>query len=312
MSLSLSGNINYLTEGESSPRQTIYGHQKNITAFDRSPSSPPTLWSGGSDGQIYYWKTDSAKPSAQPVDGSTHATYVSSIAAGHEGNVLSAGWDDTLRHIDATAATFTGSAASTDGQPRGVAVAGGKWIVGTHKGLEVYNADGTRASFLATSFSTTCVSASPKAALVAIGADDAIIRIYAVSGDNLKLDAEIPASTSAPTTLAFSSNGASLAAGCANGKIIVYNTSSWEPSITRWSAHTGRVTSISWRGDDKFAVSGGLDTNVFVWSVEKPGRRITVGNAHKEGVNGVRWIDDGTVVSAGADAALKTWTVEGL
>ena len=71
---------------------------------------------------------------------------------------------------------------------------------------------------------------------------------------------------------------------------------------------------IGWRADGKYAVSGALDTQVFVWSVEKPGKRISVGNAHKEGVNGVCWLgtEGDRVVSAGMDACVKMWSVEGL
>ena len=108
-----------------------------------------------------------------------------------------------------------------------------------------------------------------------------------------------------------------LAAGHANGKITVYSTKDWGVAISRWSSHTGKVTGISWRADGRYAVSGALDTSVFVWSVEKPGKRVSVGAAHKEGVNGVVWLEAGgkveeRVVSAGMDAAVKVWKVEGL
>ena len=35
-------------------------------------------------------------------------------------------------------------------------------------------------------------------------------------------------------------------------------------------------------------------------------------NAHKEGVGAVVWTEDGRVVSAGADAAVKVWKIEGV
>ena len=77
------------------------------------------------------------------------------------------------------------------------------------------------------------------------------------------------------------------------------------------------MTGIAWSGDGGFAVSGSLDTNVHIWSLASPGKRVKVGNAHKEGVSGVVWIEGGAdgkgrVVSVGADAAVKSWKVEGL
>jgi len=39
---------------------------------------------------------------------------------------------------------------------------------------------------------------------------------------------------------------------------------------------------------------------------------VSVGSAHKEGVNGVAWLGPDRVVSVGEDAAVKVWVVEGV
>lgn len=83
----------------------------------------------------------------------------------------------------------------------------------------------------------------------------------------------------------------------------------------RWSAHTGKITGIAWNNEGSGAVSSGLDTSLFVWSLEKQGRRVEVRNAHKEGCSGVVWVgggksgEEGFVYSAGADGAVKRWKV---
>ncbi len=98
-----------------------------------------------------------------------------------------------------------------------------------------------------------------------------------------------------------------------SGKIIVYKAGSWDVATDRWSAHTARVTSIAWNSEGTNATSGGLDTNVFVWSLAKPGSRVKALNAHKDGVNGVAWVSGGQkIASTGGDAAIKVWTVQGL
>jgi WD40 repeat protein len=111
-----------------------------------------------------------------------------------------------------------------------------------------------------------------------------------------------------------------LAAGLSTGKILVYRLSSG-PSLElvtdRWGGHTARVTSIAWNAAGTHAVSGSLDTNVFVWSLASPGKKVKRGNAHKEGVTGVQWVassqgDEGRIISVGGDAAVKTWRVGGL
>lgn len=150
---------------------------------------------------------------------------------------------------------------------------------------------------------------------VAVGSDDKRVRIFKVAGPT-SFDAmiELKDITHPVSALAFSSDGTHLAVGLSNGKMFAYSNSSgqWTLETNRWSAHTARITCIDWSPDSKKAVSGALDTGVFVWSLADPGKRVKVLNAHKDGVGGVAWVEDGKVVSCGADAAVKVWGVEGV
>jgi len=46
--------------------------------------------------------------------------------------------------------------------------------------------------------------------------------------------------------------------------------------------------------------------------LKSPGKRVKALNAHKDGVYGVYWLDGDKLVTAGGDAALKTWDVANL
>jgi len=254
---------------------------------------------------------------AEPIDGEMHSNYVSGIAASpEEGRIYSVGWDDTLRTVDAPQHSFTGSAVKTDGQPKGLAIAtvGGKahTLVATADGITTY-ADGSEVSKQSLPSPPTCVAAAGET--VAVGSEDKKLRIFkAASPASFDSMVELKEPTHPVSTLAFSRDGSHLAAGLSNGKIFVYTNTpgSWTLETNRWSAHTARVTSIAWSPNGKHAVSGALDTNVFVWSLADPGKRVKALNAHKEGVGGVVWAEDGKVVSCGADAAVKVWKVEGV
>ncbi len=307
ISLNLAGDLNYLSQGSPKPHRVVQGHQKNITSIAASSSTvkSQTLFTGSSDGRICSWETSSGL--AETVDGESHTNYVSGIATSPEGTIYSVGWDDTLRSVDPNAKTFTGSSSKTDGQPKGVATANGCAFVATHKSISIFKS-GQLQNELPTSFSPTAIAASKD--LIAVGADDNTLHIYSSS---LSPITHIPDPSSLITILSFSPTSSLLAVGFSSGKISVYDCKTWEISISRWSAHTGRVTSIAWHDGGKFAVSSGLDTNIFVWSVESPGKRIKVGGAHKEGVNGVAWgVGGKVVVSVGGDAAVKRWRVEGV
>lgn len=309
ISLDLGGNLNYLKESSETPVQIIRGHAKAITAA----SSGSSLWTGSADGQLKTWDIKSGLASA--VDGTTHTNYVSAIAASTDGRVYSTGWDDTLRTIDASQKSFLGSTVKLDGQPKAVAISqsNGKpvTVVASTSGIALF-ADGSEVGRYSLPSPPTSVAAHSD--IIAIGSDDKIVRIFKLSGSTLQPVAELADANAAISCLAFSPNGTHVAAGSAGGKIFVFTSSSgeWKLETNRWSAHTARVTSVSWSPDGLKAVSGSVDTNVHVWSLKEPGKRIKALNAHKEGVSAVVWHSDETVISCGADAAVKTWHVEGI
>ena len=312
ISLNLTGDLTYLNKGSAKPSRVVQGPQKNITAAvtSASNSSFPTLWTGSSDGRIYAWSTDNGIASA--ADGEPHSNIVSSITASPSGSrVQTAAWDDTLRTIDAKTRSFIGGAIKTDGQPKAVALtADGKTVLATHKALEVYSDAGEKLSSLPTKFSATALDVSEST--VAVGGDDEKLHLFTLANAKLSPLQEVAFSGPQITALAFSPSSKSLlAAGFANGKITLLSLSGkeWSISHSRWSSHTGRITSVAWNAEGTHAASSSLDTAIFVWSVEKPGKRVSVLNAHKEGVNGVVWVCPKKVLSVGGDAAVKGWEV---
>lgn len=314
VSVDLEGNLNYLTEGSSKPAKVVRGHQGRITAAGFSEDSK-TLWTGSYEGRARAW--DISTGAADKIDGEMHSNYVAGIASSpKEGRIYSVGWDDTLRTIDASQRSFTGSSIKTDGQPKGLAVASpsGKnfTLVASNAGISIF-ADGSQVGSKSIPSPPNCIAANGD--LVATGSDDKTVRLFEISASgSLDSTTDLKDATAPISTLAFSADGQRLAAGLSNGKIIAYASSggAWSVETNRWSAHTARVTSISWSPDGKKAVSGGLDTNVFVWSLAEPGKRTKATNAHKEGVGGVVWVDENKVASCGADAAVKVWKVEGV
>lgn len=316
ISISLSGDINYLKVGQDTPVRVVYGHNKSITALDAdSDGKGKGLWTGSFDGRVYHW--DLAKGEAQAVDGQAHTNQVTQFASlASQGQTYSVGWDDTLRTVDEGARTFTGSdGIKLSGQPKGVASTdSGHVFVALASGKIAIYLKGQLVTEVPTAdYTPTAIAAS--GSFVAVGSSpEPVVYVYKLDGSSsLKLTETLKNSTSAISALSFSKDGKHLAAGNASGKIVAYETGSWKVATDRWSAHTARVTTIAWNDAATHAASGGLDTNVFVWSLAKPGSRVKALNAHKDGVSGVVWVEGSQkVASAGVDAALKIWNVSGL
>ena len=336
ISLDLDGNLNYLTKGSDKPVRVVRGHQRNITAAGvtskPSDSSPNTIWTGSSEGRVCAW--DVATGSASEIDGEAHSSYVSGFDCSSDSSrIYSVGWDDALRTIETGTKSFASSGTyKTEGQPRGVAShPSGAVLAATIAGLKIFGEGKSSESNVYSSTSCSAIAAAKDASkLVGVAGDDKTLQVYTFddaksSQKPFSLVADLSSHlNSAVSAIAFSpsSSPASttpppyLAVGTTSGSIIVFNTSDWSVTTTRWSAHSARVTALAWSSDSKFAVSGSLDTNVFVWSLANPGKRIKAGNAHKDGCNGVVWLESkdesAKVGSVGADAAVKVWEVDGL
>jgi WD repeat-containing protein 1 (actin-interacting protein 1) len=233
--------------------------------------------------------------------------------------VYSVGWDDTLRAIDANAKTFTGQPTKLSSQPKALTCTSDSLVVVAQLESVIVYRDGEEDGELPLKSSPSALSAH--GSNVAIGSADSSLRLFTVTpGKAPKQSAVVEQVSATPiTAIAFTDDGSMLAAGTAAGKIYVYKINSGiTGAITgsvsldlvtdRWSAHTGKVTSIAWSPDATGAVSGSLDTNIHVWSLKEPGRRVKATNAHKEGVNGIAWVGD-AVYSTGADAAVKKWKI---
>ncbi|OAQ99779.1 hypothetical protein LLEC1_05139 [Akanthomyces lecanii] len=287
ISLNLRGELTYLQEGKDQAVRVVQGHDKGITAMIRTSDDNGTaLWTGSFDGRVCHW--DIKTGTATVVDGQSHTNLIAQLA-GASGKAYSAGWDDTLRTVDEAAKTFLGESVTLSAQPKGL--------------------------LKETSTTYTPGAIAAVNGFVAVGADQNSVKVYKADSSGVLQEVQsLTNSTGTISSLAFSHDGAHLAAGNSVGKIYVYRVGSWEVVADRWSAHTARVTCIAWDDTGAYAASGSLDTNVFVWCLEKKnqGKRIKAANAHKDGVSGVAWIEGGRLASAGNDATVKIWDVQNL
>lgn len=184
ISLSLAGDLTYFQEGKPDPIRVVHGHQRNITSIvpDTSTArgSNPTFFTGDTSGRICAYNGAGI---GETIDGDAHKNYVSGLASGPSGRILSIGWDDTLRTIDTSAKTFTGSSTKTDGQPRSVAIPSSTTaVIATHKGLTLLSQkDNSVIKSLPTSYSPTILAAN--STHIAVGGDDSTQHMYVFTVD---------------------------------------------------------------------------------------------------------------------------------
>ncbi|RPB00970.1 WD40 repeat-like protein [Choiromyces venosus 120613-1] len=318
ISLSLSGDLNYLDLNSDRPRRVITGHQTSITAM-KITGETKTLFTGGVDGKTCGW--DLAKGSADSLDGG-HTNSVCGFSSQDERRLASIGQDDFIRLIDVGAKVFIGTNHHCDAQPKGftwLTLKGEQFLVTvTEKGILLGKVT-TKLKVndvLEQSYTPTHISGCQDKGIFAVSATDQTVHIYSIYEEapgeqGIKEEKVLRDARAAPTCLSYSPSGKYFAVGFSSGKIILYNVEEdYAVKTTRWSFHTARVASITWNAEETHVVSGSLDTNIYIYSVAAPGKNQSIKNAHMGGVTAVDWEGSDGIISGGADGTIKRWEVK--
>ncbi|CAI2177466.1 20100_t:CDS:10 [Funneliformis geosporum] len=279
VSLSLSGDINYLDPNSNSTSRVVKRFVRIV--IKTLLNSFKHAWSG-------------EEGSAISISGEGHTNQINQIAP-LDGKLFSIGMDDTLRTINVEARTFSEPVVKTNAMPKGIAIKDNKIIVSTTKSIDIIKNNDTIFS-LDISYIPTVMGITTDGSLVAVGSEESKVTIYKSNGEKLE-EEKVIVNRNAISTLAFSPDGTLLAVGDAQGKIMVYDTNSYEAKIKQWVFHSAKVNCIAWSPDGLHAASGSLDTYIYIWSVEKPMKNIAIKGAHQVAVTGVTFLDNETISS---------------
>lgn len=94
--------------------------------------------------------------------------------------------------------------------------------------------------------------------------------------------------------------------------VCVWSTEDFSSIVgkSRWCFHTQRITCLAWAPNDTVLASGGADDSIYLWSLTKKMKRQHYSFAHRGGVTGLEFLNEGlTLVSVGADACVNQWDV---
>lgn len=111
---------------------------------------------------------------------------------------------------------------------------------------------------------------------------------------------------SAVMALAFSDDSKKLAAGCADGKIVLWNTETGTEDKTL-TGHNGIITSLQFSSDGNYLLSAGKDKTMRLYEVAT-GLVVNVFSGH-DGTVTKTWLNEksGEIISVSADRSVRFW-----
>ncbi|CAI5454634.1 unnamed protein product [Caenorhabditis angaria] len=313
VSVSLSGFVNFLNVELGTVETIRQGHNKPIVALALSQDKQH-IFTSDFEGHTTRWELATGK--SQRVKPTLHKSQIVGLAHASNGNLYSVGWDDTI-NVATIGADGVESAkvnpTKLPSQPLGLAAAkdGSVAVVACYQHIAVQS--GGNISVTGIPYHGAAIALSPDNTIVAVGGQDSKVHIYKLSGSQLSAEIKTLNHSGAITALSFSPNGEYLAVTDSARKVVPYSVAKDYVSASdkEWTFHTAKVNCVSWSPNGKRLATGSLDTSIIVWNLEKSGEHpIIIKGAHAMSpVNGVVWINDTTIISAGQDANIKHWNV---
>jgi WD40 repeat protein len=112
-------------------------------------------------------------------------------------------------------------------------------------------------------------------------------------------------------SLAWSPDGAQLAAGSTGGKIFFWQMAAFDVTPAVMQRHLAWVSDLAWHADSTRLLSGSGDTSVVLWDVVQRNSARLAG--HEQPVRGVAFSPDATrAASGGMEGALIVWDTDPL
>ncbi|XP_026024377.1 WD repeat-containing protein 1 [Astatotilapia calliptera] len=312
LSISLSGYINYLDKNNPNrPIRTIKGHTKSIQCVTvHKNEGRPYIYSGSHDGHINYWDAETGENDC--FSGKGHSNQVSKIVTDEANELVTCSMDDTLRYTSISKKEYSASdVVKMDFQPKSVSVGAGGLSLAVCIGQIVLVKDKKKVFTLDNlGYEAEVGALHPGGTTAAVGGADGKVHLYSVQGNTLKDEGKALEVKGPITDMAYSNDGAYLAAIDDKKVITVFNVADGYSVKNEFYGHHAKPVTLAWSPDNEHFATGGMDMLVYVWTVSDPDQRLKIPDAHRlHHVSGLAWIDAHTLVTTSHDASVKQWTI---
>lgn len=306
VSLAYNGDLTILDDRQAAPVKKIYACQKGIIAATKCPKSS-SLYAGDQSGRVFHYSNEGV---CKPIECPSPINLIGLSTS--QSKVFSISMDDLVREIIPSDLAYNPQVSvPLSSQPKSIAARPTDdtiLVVTTNEARLIQS--GNSKLTLPLDYNATACGISSK--FSAIGTADGKVHVYdAASDESLKPLTVLSKNTSPVACIAISPDEKLIAVGEQNGKIMIYDLSgTYELKISQWCWHTARILSLNWSACSSFLASASLDTNIYVWSLAKPTKNVSIKNAHVGGTTEVIWEGDAQLLSCGSDGAIRKFSIK--
>lgn len=317
ITVSLSGVINYLdVSNPSTPLRVIQGNQGGILCVCTTPDGK-FAFTGSQCGHVTQWDLESGV-GTWPKGVAHGGGAISQAAVANNGATLvTIGADDTLTLTDIASGNFGGTSVGIGGAVTGLAVCNSDsnlFAISISQKKVQLAREAKITCTVDTNYTPLSVAFAWDGTEIAVGGSDQKVHLYAVNGDVLSEGKTLEAKFKSKqvTKVTYSPDGTYVAAGGAGGSIYIW-TRDGEKKTRYPYSHTSKVVSLHWAKSGARIFSTGADMQVIAWDdLEKfkPFKKKVIKETHFTGCIDSDELSDTSLVTVGADRALKIWNIE--
>jgi WD40 repeat protein len=306
LSLSLSGEINYIDLNSNAVTKVLRGHQKSVETMEVKSGK---IYTSSFEGRSSIYDAESGD-----VDYFTGAT--------HKGKILDTKISgETLISVDISNKILRTPLSSCEMGADCSSVPSNVTFFDVHSGsgIEIYCCDkalvmfkdGSEVYMKELNYSPNGCTISPCGTVLAVGAkEDPKLYLYDIEGNSIVQRQEVNL-TAATTEINFSPDGKLLGAATTGRAIFLLDVDKSYKTVQHCWSTSSKSISCCFSPDSRYFAIAGIDTNIVVGDATKPMEpSIKILRAHPLGtITRVRWLDEKTIVSTGSDMQVRQHTL---
>ncbi|KAM9814304.1 WD repeat-containing protein 1 [Neosynchiropus ocellatus] len=310
LSISLSGIINYLDKNNpNQPIRSVKGHMKSIQCVTvHKGDGHPMIYTGSHDGHInildYSGDNDG-------LSGKGHTNQVNKmVVVGNE--LVTCGMDDTVRFTNLYEKEYSASdVVKMDSNPKSVSASSSLSLVVCTEQVVLLKDKKKVFTLDKLDYVPEVGTIHPGGCTAAVGGADGIIRLYSIEGTCLKGEEKTLSMDGGITDMAYSDNGAYLAAVDDRKLARVFSVADGYNVLNSFYGHHAKPVCLAWSPDNEHFATGGMDIMVYIWTISDSNRRIKLQDAHRlHHTTDLAWVDENTLVTTSHDSFVKEWTIK--